>query len=80
MEQRFPWGPGIPTDDQLAARPSLWVNATVAAVPVGCRYTEKADVYSFGIDMWELLTRATPFAGLQPMQVGHVYTSIVKLC
>ncbi len=33
------------------------------------RYTEKADVYSFGIDMWELLTRATPFAGLQPMQV-----------
>jgi hypothetical protein len=43
---------------------------------VCCRYTEKADVYSFGIDMWELLTRATPFAGLQPMQVGHVRTSI----
>jgi serine/threonine protein kinase len=38
----------------------------------GHRYTEKADVYSFGINLWELLTREVPYKGLQPMQVGVV--------
>ena len=31
-----------------------------------CRYTEKADVYSFGIVMWEILAREPPFATHSP--------------
>jgi serine/threonine protein kinase len=32
-------------------------------------YDESADVYSYGIILWEMLTRNAPFAGWQPMQV-----------
>lgn len=32
-------------------------------------YSESADVYSFGMCLWELVTRRPPFEGMAPMQV-----------
>jgi len=32
-------------------------------------YTDKADVYSFGMVLWELLTHEAPFAGMHPLQI-----------
>lgn len=32
-------------------------------------YTEKADVFSFGIILWEVATRSIPYNGMQPVQV-----------
>ncbi len=45
-----------------------WMAPEVIA---GHRYTEKADVFSFGINLWELLTRDIPYRGMQAMQVGY---------
>jgi serine/threonine protein kinase len=36
----------------------------------GEKYSEKADVFSFGIIMWEVLTRKQPFAGRNFMGVS----------
>ena len=33
-------------------------------------YSEKIDVYSYGMCLWEMVTRQIPFAGRTPLQVG----------
>ena len=32
-------------------------------------YTHKADIYSFGIVMWEIMAREPPFRGLKPHEI-----------
>ena len=34
------------------------------------RYSEKADVFSFGVILWECTARATPFAGMDGVQAA----------
>lgn len=36
---------------------------------MGKKYTEKADVYAFGIILWEILTRLEPYEEKEPMQI-----------
>jgi len=42
---------------------------TAPEVLRGEKYTEKCDVYSFGIVLWECVTRQTPYDGIPPFQI-----------
>ena len=42
-----------------------WMAPEVAS---GSSYNEAADVFSFGVVLWELYSRKQPFQGLNPMQ------------
>jgi len=33
-------------------------------------YTEKCDVYSYGVVVWEMLTKQAPYRGLPSLAVG----------
>lgn len=44
-----------------------WVAPEILA---GGRFNEKADVYSFAMVAWEVLTRSLPFTGMNPVQIG----------
>ena len=39
------------------------------------QYSEKCDVFSFAILMWELLTREEPYAGMPPFQIVFAVAS-----
>jgi serine/threonine protein kinase len=46
-----------------------WCNRMAPEVLANKRYTEKADVFSFGVVCWELVTRRCPFEGMNQIQV-----------
>lgn len=37
----------------------------------GTKYTEKVDVYSFGILLWEMYTHKVPFRSMHALQIAH---------
>ncbi len=51
--------------DRLDAQPQYLAPEVIT----GSAYTEKIDVYGFGMFLWELFTKQTPFLGLTPNQV-----------
>lgn len=44
-----------------------WMAPEVIA---GFKYTEKADVFSYGIILWELATRLPPYYGIEGAEVS----------
>lgn len=44
---------------------------TAPEMMIGGNYNQKVDVYSFGIILWEILTREVPFRDLSPFAIAH---------
>jgi serine/threonine protein kinase len=66
-----PKPPATPFDRSVCAR-SLCLHTSFQTAPEvlrGEKYTEKCDVYSFGIVLWECVTRMTPHEGIPHFQV-----------
>ena len=60
---------GRPPHARTAGRgadPALWPPGPNQSEP----YTEKADVYSYGVVVWEMLTKQAPYRGLPSLAVG----------
>ena len=56
------------TSDHSPMGSILWTAPEVLQDPEN--YTKKSDVYSYGIVLWELLTRSDPYQGMNPMYVA----------
>ena len=56
-------GNTVITDDAQVTTVSLaWMNASMRLLAV-CRCNEKADIFSYGIVLWEIITQETPQRG-----------------
>ena len=58
-----------PTKPLVAQRPAGSMLGRALQVELGRAYAELADVFSFGINLWELWTRQVPYEGMQPIQI-----------
>ena len=56
-------------DETLALGSVPWMAPEVLEEQNGLDYS-LADVYSFGVIMWEVLTREQPYAGMLPAQIA----------
>jgi len=67
----------MPTQREASEQASLVGTVATMAPEVisGDRYTAAADVYSFGIVIWELFSGLLPFSGMNPAQVMFSVTA-----
>jgi serine/threonine protein kinase len=69
---------GISKETQELATMTGFIGTTSYMSPemvLGEKYTEKVDVYSYGILLWEMYTHELPFASMPPL---HVATQVVQ--
>jgi len=48
------------------------INWVAPEILNGCENTQKSDVYSYGMILWELITREVPFAGLKERTISSM--------